>query len=278
MDVPAGDVTIHMWVTGGDPSSPAFVLVNGGPGLTHHYMAPLADLASSSHRVVLYDQRGMGRSTAPANLDSGVPNYTGDAYVADLEAVRVALGVDRMHLLGHSNGGWITQAYLLAHAERVASMVLVDSLPPSLDEQIAGWGRFYAHVSELQTQGVLPATFPSDGCERTRALTPAYFADPTMAIPEPLAQTECSNDPPTHDRASSQPYDWSVALRAIQLPVLIVFGSEDAFGTEWAVAESQALGAAGPILLSGAGHFPWFENPMSFNEALRGFLASNVHR
>jgi len=71
-----------------------------------------------SKRPRLYDQRGMGGSSAPA--DDGA--FGLDNYVADLAAVHDGLGVAKIHVLGHSFGGLIAMAYAAAHAERVASM------------------------------------------------------------------------------------------------------------------------------------------------------------
>src|SRR6185503_16802244 len=98
--VPAGDVRLFARSVGG---SPTLVVINGGPGASHHCVARLASLASPSLRVVLYDQRGMGGSTAPSDDNA----YGLDQYVADLDAIRSGLGEAKIHVLGHSFGGLV---------------------------------------------------------------------------------------------------------------------------------------------------------------------------
>jgi proline iminopeptidase len=100
---------------------PPLVLLHGGPGSNHQYFLPWVLGLARSHRLVLIDQRGCGRS-GPA---SDPRRYTLDAMVDDLETVRDALGLGRMALLGHSFGGLLAQAYAVRHAARLSHLVLV---------------------------------------------------------------------------------------------------------------------------------------------------------
>jgi proline-specific peptidase len=112
----------------GRPATPLVVL-HGGPGMPSPYLSGLAALAADRD-VVLYDQLGCGRSERPA--DPGL--WTVPRAVAEVEAVRTALGVQRMHLLGHSWGGFLAVAYASQHPDRVASAVLSSPLI-----SVAGW-------------------------------------------------------------------------------------------------------------------------------------------
>lgn len=102
------------------------VVIHGGWGAEHSYlldpMAPLAD----RYRFVLYDQRGSLRSSAP---DSTISL---DRFVADLEDLRRALGLDRMTLAAHSMGNALAYAYLAEHPDRVRGLVLIAPVPPAL--------------------------------------------------------------------------------------------------------------------------------------------------
>src|SRR5207248_468751 len=83
-------------------------------------------------RVVYYDQRGSLRSPAPLKAISVA------AHVADLETLRAELGVDRIHLVGHSMGTALALCYLAAHPDRVGRLVLVAPVNPGpfeLDER-----------------------------------------------------------------------------------------------------------------------------------------------
>jgi proline iminopeptidase len=101
------------------------IAVNGGPGLSHAYMMQndLWQRVGKNRFVVLYDQRGTGGSK---RMQSGAPQ-TMDAQVADLDAVRAALGLNKFALLGDSYGGLVVMAYAAAHPEHVAKLILSDS-------------------------------------------------------------------------------------------------------------------------------------------------------
>ncbi|MDP9018842.1 MAG: alpha/beta fold hydrolase, partial [Candidatus Eremiobacteraeota bacterium] len=114
-----------VYQTYGSGKSP-WILLAGGPGYEPRYVAPLAGmLASSTRRIVVLNQRGTGLSKSAA-ADS--LQLTVDGEVADLEALRGALHLSSLHLIGHSWGGYLAMAYAAQHPERVAAMVLLDPL------------------------------------------------------------------------------------------------------------------------------------------------------
>ena len=107
------------WETCGNPDGVPLVFLHGGPGggsLPHHrrFYDP------SFFRIVLYDQRGCGRSTPVGSL---VDNTT-QHLVADLERLRETLGVERWVVFGGSWGSTLALAYAQAHPERVLGLVL----------------------------------------------------------------------------------------------------------------------------------------------------------
>ena len=112
------------------------VLVNGGPGYdSQQIFRAFKRLASPTRRVIAYDQRGIGRTPPP----SSVPHdYSLDAFVADLEALRIRLGVQRIDLLGHSFGALVASAYTAAHPNRVRSLILHSGLPMSVGGAVRG--------------------------------------------------------------------------------------------------------------------------------------------
>ena len=88
------------------------------------------DLAGLWERftLVLLNPRGTGNSARPK--DSGA--YQIEDYVADLEELRVHLGLERLLLLGHSHGGVVAQAYAARHPGRVERLVLASTLARSI--------------------------------------------------------------------------------------------------------------------------------------------------
>ncbi len=95
------------------------IALHGGPAAGHRYLRPYAALAHD-RQVVFYDQSGCGLSDAPKDLSL----YTLDRYVAELEAVRAALGFEKVVLLGHSWGGMLAPAYAAAYPNHVQALVL----------------------------------------------------------------------------------------------------------------------------------------------------------
>jgi len=98
------------------------VLINGGPGGTHHCFHPHFSRAKGFTRIIYYDQRGCGLSDYKP--DNG---YTVDQAVNDLDRLRRALGIDQWVALGFSYGGLLAQYYSTKYPENVKGLVLVGS-------------------------------------------------------------------------------------------------------------------------------------------------------
>ena len=103
----------------GSPEGIPVLFVHGGPGAgcgryDRRYFDP------ELYRIILFDQRGAGRSTPHASLED---NST-QQLVADMEAIREALGVDRWVLFGGSWGSTLSLVYAETHPERVLGLIL----------------------------------------------------------------------------------------------------------------------------------------------------------
>jgi proline-specific peptidase len=97
------------------------VLINGGPGGTHHTFHPWFGRASEYARVIYYDQRGCGLS----DREPGEDGYSVEQAVDDLDALRRGLGIDRWVVLGYSYGGLVAQLYNATYPEHLAGVVLL---------------------------------------------------------------------------------------------------------------------------------------------------------
>ena len=119
IDVPGGQVWYK--VVGSGESVPLLTL-HGGPGGGHDYLEPLNALASE-RPVVFFDQLGCGKSDTPDDVSL----WRIDRFVDEVTAVRDALGLDRIHLLGHSWGGWLAIEYMLGAPSGVVSLTLAST-------------------------------------------------------------------------------------------------------------------------------------------------------
>lgn len=103
----------------GDPGGKPVVFLHGGPGFgTEPNHRRFFDPAA--YRIVLFDQRGCGKSTPHASL---VENTTWDL-VADVETLRAHLGIERWQVFGGSWGSTLALAYAETHPDRVTELVL----------------------------------------------------------------------------------------------------------------------------------------------------------
>lgn len=136
IEITRGGFTVFARVLG-DPAAPALLYLQGGPG----FPAPRQRFEWVSHalergyQVVLLDQRGTGRST---RIDSATPelihtdvlaSLRADEIVADAEALREEMGLDRWDVLGQSFGGFCLMHYLAAHPEGVGKALFTGGVP-----------------------------------------------------------------------------------------------------------------------------------------------------
>jgi len=119
----------RLYVDDGGNGGLPILFVHSYAGTSAHFGAELAYFRQT-RRAVAFDQRGHGKSDAPANGDYSVASLAND-----IGAVADGLGLRRFVLVGHSMGGSASAAYAGAHPDRVAALVLVGTPGQSAPEQ-----------------------------------------------------------------------------------------------------------------------------------------------
>lgn len=119
----AGDGQSVYWECSGNPAGKPVVFVHGGPGggttpMNRRFFDP------AKYRIVLFDQRGCGRSTPHIADGADLTVNTTDHLIADMEALRELLGIDRWQVFGGSWGSTLGLAYAQRYPERVTELVL----------------------------------------------------------------------------------------------------------------------------------------------------------
>lgn len=98
----------------------ALVCLHGGPGASHDYLLPHLLPLARTNKLVFIDERGSGRSSGLEDASG----YTVENMVEDVEAVRAALNLGKISLLGHSYGGVLAQAYALKYQQNLSHLIL----------------------------------------------------------------------------------------------------------------------------------------------------------
>ncbi len=109
-------------VDGGNPDGPAALFVHGFMSSNLQWEPNLERLGAEL-RTVLVEQRGHGASAAPDDRDE----YRPTSVIAEIDAIRRRLGIDRWWLIGHSMGGAVCARYAIEHPERTLGLVFTNS-------------------------------------------------------------------------------------------------------------------------------------------------------
>ena len=224
--------------------------------LTHGYSASSAmfarnlDALGRDREVLVWDIRGHGRSESPADPAC----YSQELALGDMAAILDACDASRATLGGHSLGGYLSLAFRLAHAERVAGLVLIDTGPGY--KQDAGREKWNA-MAERYAVG-----FETRGLDALAA-SPEVNAGPHDPAGLALAA-----------RGILKQHDASImgSLADIAVPTLVLVGADDA--PFLAAAEIMAAKTPGAesVTIPGAGHAPNIDRPSEFDAAVTGFL------
>lgn len=250
----------------------AFVLVHGFTGSRDDFREHVPELARLGRTIAL-DQRGHGGTTNSGRSE----DYTLDGLVADLVAAFDALGLARADLLGHSLGGMVALRFALAHPERVASLVLMDTSPRPMSLPIPEAART-ALAELVRSQGVAallpglrqrPASEIAPSRQRIiEQMGPEVYWERVrrkLDAMDPVAWTELLRVLGDHSPALDR-------LGEIRCPTLVMVGAEDAPFLEPADEFERGIGAALRVTIPDAEHSPQLENPAAWSAAIRGHL------
>ncbi|SDF95740.1 proline iminopeptidase [Lentzea fradiae] len=150
------DQQIH-WEASGNPAGKPAVIFHGGPGagLNPRWRA---DFDPSHWNLILWDQRGVGKSTPPASdPTTSLRHNTTQHLVDDAEKLRTHLNIDKWLLIGGSWGSTLALAYAIQHPARV-SEIIIPAVTTSRPEEHAwitrGLGMFFPDYFEAFRNGV----------------------------------------------------------------------------------------------------------------------------
>ena len=271
-------VPLH-WVEYGDAHAPPVLLLHGGPGASHDYLLPQMLELAREHRLVLYDQRGGGRS----RHDDDREPITWQGQVADVARVAAERAVAPLDLVGYSWGALLALLYAIeAKAGRAgpvpARLSLIEPAPITREYRDAFEQEFARRQAgpevaalrdELAHSG-LKESDPDAYRQRMFELSVAgYFADPHRA--RDLTPFRVTGRVQQSTWASLGDFDLRPALRDLRIPAFVVHGRNDPIPIASSEAAADALGTK-LVLLDDCGHVPYVEQPAHLFSALLAFL------
>ncbi|WP_432247194.1 alpha/beta fold hydrolase [Streptomyces sanyensis] len=256
------------------------ICLPGGPMRDSAYLGDLGGLADTGVPTVRLDLRGTGDSGVPADPGS----YACERQVEDVEALRRHLGLDRIRLLGHSAGAALAVLYTARHPERVSSLVLVTPQVEPLGEPVriedrletarlrkgeewfpAAYAAMEAIAGGRATEADWAAAAPLSHGRWDEAARAHRAAGPAQRHPEAAAAYGAEDIDPDTVRTALGAYGGRALLLAGEFDV--------ASPPRPVTACASAFPDAETAVLTGAGHFPWHDDPAGFTSAVAGFLA-----
>jgi proline iminopeptidase len=255
----------------GRPDKGTLLALHGGPGCMLDSLLPLADLVQFGYRVVLYDQIGCGKSDRPKSAKY----YTQTRAVDEVEGIRKALRLGRVHLFGGSYGGALALDVALKYPKNLRSLVVYSGF--------ANCSLFEKEFARLQSE--MP--------KGTRDTVEKYKAKGDLKNPKYLAALSVF-DHIHFCRLSIWPYDywymvehfvdqehgrlngWDITdrLPEIRIPCLITMGEYDVVTSKCVRPVHRGIRGSKLVVFHRCSHAAIWEDRVRFIEVVRHFLDS----
>jgi len=286
-----GGVILYVKTVG---RGPPLVVVHGGPGASHDYLLPSLYRLATSYRLVFIDERGSGRS--PRLEDP--KQYTVEKMADDVEAVRMALQLGKIALLGHSYGGVVVQAYAFKYQANLSHLILAST---------------FSSTRELnEALGRMKQAMPADRRARLEALEKAglfgkgeiwehgrytdeyaklawgvgYFPALYGARPEPNYDPVDGNTKNSWELyremwgshgefvvdGNLKEVEWVDRLAEIKVPTLILVGDHDQSDPAMSREMNAKIAGSKLVVLPDSGHMTFVDQPELFIRAIRDFV------
>lgn len=264
------------------PGKSPLLCLHGGPGSGHYYLEPLEALAEGGRRVILYDQLGCGNSDVPEDISI----HTVRLYVEEIDALRAALGLESVHILGHSWGGMLAMEYALTQPRGLRSLVLSNT-GASMPQWMAEDALLLAQLPEKvrQTLQRHEAAGTTDSQEYKFAGAEFYRRHASLRVqPRPECLKRMQGKPGEHIYQymwgpgewiiSGTLSDWDITgrLNEIHAPALILVGRHDHATPELARTLHAGINDSQLHIFENSGHHAHLEETDEYLGVVSEFL------
>ena len=270
----------------GGPAEPGkfpVLVLHGGPGAAHDYLEPIGALAATGRPVIFYDQLGCGLSDRPHDPSL----WEVGLFVEEVTAVRQALGLDRLHILGQSWGGMLGMQYALTNPEGLESLIVADS-PASMTQWVSEANRLRADLPpavqatllQHEADGTTGTKEYQDAVEVYNARHLCRVAPMPDYVKRSFDQIEADpevyhtmNGPSEfHVIGKLKTWDITDRLGEITTPTLVLSGRYDEATPLIAETIQRGIPGAEWVLFEESSHMPHVEETERYLEVVDEFL------
>jgi proline iminopeptidase len=271
------------------------LIVHGGPGASHDYFLPYLLPLARHNKLIFIDERGSGKSEKLED-PSG---YTVENMVEDTEAVRQALKLGRMSLLGHSYGGVLAQAYALKYQANLSHLVLCSTFHSTtkMNEvfrgMLAGMSpELRDRIQSLEKAGLFGKgkdyeknRYPND--YMIAAWGEGYFPNVYQRRPDgnydPIANGNMAwdlyremwgSDGEFVINGNLKSVEYADRLKTIKVPTLITAGDHDECAPSLSEEMHQLIPGSKLVILPQSGHMTFVDQPGLFIKTVGRFLGT----
>ena len=268
--------TIHYKIYGqGAP----ILIINGGPGMNCEGFSSLAKLLNDDYMVILYDQRGTGKSKLNS-LNSNTLNM--DLLVEDIEVLRKHLKINKWAVLGHSFGGFLAQHYASKHSNNLTGMILSGSGGIDMDIFTYLGANFHIRQSAQEKDSLNywrnkikkgDTTYLAKyKVGRFRAPLYLYGDKYIEKVAHRLTQGKPEISKLIFQDLHEKDYNWKNAMSKLEIPVLIIQGRQDMVGSGTAYKAHNVYKNSRLIFLNECGHYGWLEQEERYITEIKSFV------
>lgn len=273
---------------------PPLVILHGGPGASHDYFLPYLLPLARHHRLVFIDERGSGKSE---RLEDPA-GYTVEAMVEDVEAVRRALRLGRIDLLGHSYGGVLAQAYALRYQRQLSHLVLAStfSSTSAMNEVFRRMKErmdpeLRARIDRMEAEGLYGHGKPFEQGRYTgdymvaawgEGYFPYVYANHPDPAYDPLANGASTSWALYREMWGSHgefvidgnlaSVEYTERLATIHVPTLVIAGDHDECDPALSRTMHERIAGSQLVILPASGHMTFVDQPGRFLAGVDAFL------